>query len=85
MVTTNTKQWSIHEQLKQTAQRIKEARKIETLPKIKLTAIWRDGSKRVFLTESFSCRILRNPVQYYIKLDDGYTFACDAIEIEQQQ
>ena len=51
--------------------------------KIKFTAIWRDGGKRVFSVNSFICSVFRKN-SYYIKLDDGYTFACDAIEIEQQ-
>ena len=54
-----------------------------TTNKIKFTAIWRDGSKRVFLTESFTCQV-RCHNSYYVKLADNYTFACDAIEIEQQ-
>jgi len=69
---------------KTTAQLRQELTEIrETQPKIKFTAIWRDGSKQVFLTESFTCQV-RCHNSYYIKLADNYTFACNAIEIEQQ-
>ena len=51
--------------------------------KIKFTAIWRDGTKKVYEVASFKCCLFGNASHdsYYVTLGCGYTFVCDAIEV----
>jgi len=55
---------------------------------IKITDRMTDGTTSKFRTTSFSVKPFRNGDKggrLYIKLDDGYTFVCNSIEIEQKE
>lgn len=61
---------------------------------IKIKARFSNGSIRKFRTTNFTVKPFRDaenpanvgkPSGLYIKLDDGYTFACKSIEIEQKE
>jgi hypothetical protein len=51
--------------------------------RIKITAIWRDDYKWDFWCFSYSCWIYEKAdgIGYHIRLDDGYDFVCDSIEV----